>query len=40
MTAAQAAVLREIGGELRVEDVELPAPGPGRVRVKLAATGV
>ena len=40
MTAAQAAVLRETGGELRVEEVELSDPGPGQVRVRLAATGV
>lgn len=36
----RAAVLREYGGELRVEDVELPPPGPGQVRVRLAASGV
>jgi S-(hydroxymethyl)glutathione dehydrogenase / alcohol dehydrogenase len=35
-----AAVLREQGGPLSVEDVDLPAPGPGQVRVRLAATGV
>ncbi|GAA2801453.1 Zn-dependent alcohol dehydrogenase [Saccharopolyspora taberi] len=40
MTAAQAAVLRETGGDLRVEDIELADPGPGQVRVRLAATGV
>ena len=36
----RAAVLREVGGPLRVEDVLLPGPGPGQVRVRLAATGV
>lgn len=36
----QAAVLREIGGVPKVEEIELSAPGPGQVRVRLAATGV
>jgi S-(hydroxymethyl)glutathione dehydrogenase / alcohol dehydrogenase len=36
----RAAVLREQGGPLSVEAVELPEPGPGQVRVRLAATGV
>ena len=35
-----AAVLREIGGPLSVEEIDLPQPGPGQVRVRLAATGV
>lgn len=35
-----AAVLREAGGPLRVEEIDLPAPGPGQVRVRMAATGV
>jgi S-(hydroxymethyl)glutathione dehydrogenase/alcohol dehydrogenase len=35
-----AAVLREVGGALRVEEITLPEPGPGQVRVRLAATGV
>lgn len=39
-SAVPAAVLREVGGPLRVEDVALPEPGPGQVRVRLAATGV
>lgn len=39
-TTARAAVLREIGGPLRVEEIELPDPGPGQVRVRMAATGV
>lgn len=37
---ARAAVLREVGGPLRVEDVELDPPGPGEVRVRIAAAGV
>lgn len=36
----RAAVLREVGGRLRMEDVQLPETGPGQVRVRLAATGV
>ena len=36
----RAAVLTEIGGALRVTDLELPDPGPGQVRVRIAATGV
>jgi S-(hydroxymethyl)glutathione dehydrogenase/alcohol dehydrogenase len=36
----RAAVLRGTGGELTVEEVELAPPGPGRVRVRLAASGV
>jgi S-(hydroxymethyl)glutathione dehydrogenase/alcohol dehydrogenase len=36
----RAAVLREVGGVPSVEDVTLPVPGPGQVRVRLAATGV
>jgi S-(hydroxymethyl)glutathione dehydrogenase / alcohol dehydrogenase len=39
-TLAQAAVLRAVDGPLTVETIELPAPGPGRVRVTLAAAGV
>lgn len=39
-TTVRAAVLREVGGPLRVEDVLLPDPGPGQVRVRLAAVGV
>jgi S-(hydroxymethyl)glutathione dehydrogenase/alcohol dehydrogenase len=35
-----AAVLREVGGPLRVEEISLPGPGPGQVRVRMAATGV
>jgi S-(hydroxymethyl)glutathione dehydrogenase / alcohol dehydrogenase len=40
MTAVRAAVLRERGGRLRIEEIDLPDPGPGQVRVTLAATGV
>lgn len=35
-----AAVLREAGGPLRLEEITLPDPAPGQVRVRLAATGV
>ena len=38
--AVLAAVLREVGGPLSVEEIDLPQPGPGQVRVRLAATGV
>jgi S-(hydroxymethyl)glutathione dehydrogenase/alcohol dehydrogenase len=40
VTAVHAAVLRAPGGSLSVEELELPDPGPGQVRVKLAAAGV
>lgn len=40
MSAVRAAVLREPGGALQVEEIDLPDPGPGQVRVALAATGV
>jgi S-(hydroxymethyl)glutathione dehydrogenase/alcohol dehydrogenase len=36
----KAAVLREHGGELRVEELWLPAVEPGNVRVRIAASGV
>src|SRR5690349_21652381 len=36
----RAAVLPEAGAPLRVVDIELPDPGPGQVRVRIAATGV
>jgi S-(hydroxymethyl)glutathione dehydrogenase/alcohol dehydrogenase len=36
----RAAVLTETGAPLRVTDIDLPEPGPGQVRVKIAATGV
>ncbi len=36
----RAAVLSEPGAPLRLADLVLPEPGPGQVRVRLAATGV
>lgn len=36
----RAAVLTESGAPLRVADIGLPDPGPGQVRVRIAATGV
>ena len=36
----RAAVLRETGGPLSVEDVELADPGPGEATVRLVASGV
>lgn len=36
----RAAVLREAGGRLAVEDVELAGPGPGEVSVRVEAAGV
>lgn len=36
----RAAVLHGVGEPVRVEDIELPAPGPGQVRVRIAASGV
>ncbi|MFB9235767.1 alcohol dehydrogenase catalytic domain-containing protein [Plantactinospora siamensis] len=36
----RALVAREVGGTPRVEDVELPDPGPGEVRVAIRAAGV
>jgi S-(hydroxymethyl)glutathione dehydrogenase/alcohol dehydrogenase len=36
----RAAVLREIGTPMRVEDIELGPTGPGQVRVRIAAAGV
>jgi S-(hydroxymethyl)glutathione dehydrogenase / alcohol dehydrogenase len=40
MSAVLGAVLRSVGGSVAVESLELPPPGPGQVRVKLAAAGV
>ncbi|HEY8474486.1 MAG TPA: Zn-dependent alcohol dehydrogenase [Natronosporangium sp.] len=40
MSPVPAAVLREAGGGLRIEEIDLPEPGPGEVRVRLAAAGV
>lgn len=36
----RAAVLTAAGAPLRVADIDLPEPGPGQVRVRVAATGV
>jgi S-(hydroxymethyl)glutathione dehydrogenase/alcohol dehydrogenase len=36
----RAAVLREIGAPMRVEEIELPEPGRGQVRLRMVATGV
>jgi S-(hydroxymethyl)glutathione dehydrogenase/alcohol dehydrogenase len=36
----RAAILTESGAALRVGDIELAEPGPGQVRVRIAATGV
>ena len=35
-----AAVLRDVGGPLRIEEIDLGRPGPGQVRVRMVATGV
>nr|WP_294695996.1 alcohol dehydrogenase catalytic domain-containing protein [uncultured Friedmanniella sp.] len=36
----RAAVLREVGAPLQLEEVELDEPGPGEVRVRIEAAGV
>ncbi|GGK17970.1 alcohol dehydrogenase [Streptomyces camponoticapitis] len=36
----RAAVLPAVGAPLELTDIELPEPGPGRVRIRLAAAGV
>ena len=36
----RAAVLREFHKPLRIEEVEIPSPGPGEVRVKVMASGL
>jgi S-(hydroxymethyl)glutathione dehydrogenase/alcohol dehydrogenase len=36
----RAVVLPAIGEPMRVEDIDLPEPGPGTVRVRLAAAGI
>ncbi|HTQ72358.1 MAG TPA: alcohol dehydrogenase AdhP [Acidocella sp.] len=36
----KAAVVREFGKPLRIEEVKVPEPGPGQILVKIAATGV
>ncbi|MFJ9819799.1 Zn-dependent alcohol dehydrogenase [Streptomyces sp. NPDC101151] len=38
--AVRAAVLPAIGAPLEITDIELPDPGPGQVRIRLAAAGV
>jgi len=40
MQTMKAAVAREFGRPLAIEDVPAPAPGPGEVLVKIEATGV
>ncbi|WP_175865992.1 alcohol dehydrogenase catalytic domain-containing protein, partial [Burkholderia cepacia] len=36
----KAAVVREFGKPLAIEEVPVPTPGPGQILVKIAATGV
>ncbi|WP_329458569.1 zinc-binding dehydrogenase [Streptomyces sp. NBC_01497] len=36
----RAAVLPAVGAPLRIDEIDLPEPGPGQVRVRLAAAGV
>ncbi|HET6856034.1 MAG TPA: zinc-binding dehydrogenase, partial [Streptomyces sp.] len=36
----RAAVLSAVGAPLTITDIELPEPGPGQVRIRLAAAGV
>ncbi|WNZ12771.1 Zn-dependent alcohol dehydrogenase [Streptomyces sp. 11x1] len=38
--AVRAAVLPAVGAPLEITEIELPDPGPGQVRVRLAAAGV
>jgi S-(hydroxymethyl)mycothiol dehydrogenase len=40
MVRARGVVVREAGGELALEDLELDGPGPGEVLVRLLAAGV
>lgn len=40
MKTMQAAVVRAFGTELSIDDVPMPAPGPGQALVKLVASGV
>jgi S-(hydroxymethyl)glutathione dehydrogenase/alcohol dehydrogenase len=40
MMKARAAILREIGGPLSVEQVDVPEPGPGEVLVHYRASGI
>jgi S-(hydroxymethyl)glutathione dehydrogenase / alcohol dehydrogenase len=39
MTSGKAAVLREFGAPLSVEEIELPEPGPGQLRVRVHYSG-
>jgi S-(hydroxymethyl)glutathione dehydrogenase/alcohol dehydrogenase len=39
-TVVRAAVLPAVGSPLEIAEIELPAPGPGQVHVRLAAAGV
>ena len=39
-TTMKAAVVREFGKPLTIEEVKVPEPGPGQILVKIAATGV
>lgn len=36
----RAALLTAVGAPLELAEIELPEPGPGQVRVRLAAAGV
>ena len=38
--AVRAAVLPAVSAPLEITGIELPGPGPGEVRVRLAAAGV
>ncbi|MFD5264811.1 NAD(P)-dependent alcohol dehydrogenase [Streptomyces sp. NPDC058335] len=40
MTRAIAAVVNEVGGAFRLEDLELADPGPGEALIRIVATGV
>lgn len=40
MSMMKAAVVRELGAPLVIEDVPVPTPGPGEILVKFEATGV
>ncbi|HYO17270.1 MAG TPA: alcohol dehydrogenase catalytic domain-containing protein, partial [Dermatophilaceae bacterium] len=40
MATMKAAVVKEFGKDLIVEDVPMPAPGPGQALVKLVSSGV
>jgi len=40
MTTMQAAVVKEFGKDLSIEEVPVPQPGPGQALVKLITSGV